>query len=422
MQDPKKRWVLALMIVSLAGMVLAGILTYEHYVPMDLPGCSANGTFDCAKVNGSAFSEIRGISVAVLGFVTYLLVAGLCITRLRKGPEKAAGSMAYAFVLAVISAVLSAFLFYVSKFVLGSFCLYCIGLYVVNASMLIAAWGALGGPGRLGGAIRQDLDGLGKQKPIAYGLFGLIVLLAIIAVAKPGKFFNGPGEVGNGIKIPQLGLDEKARKEILEAPYMNPGPGGGFAKGAATPVLTIIEFADFECPACRSTSWELAELVKKHPEEVRVVFRHYPLDTTCNTSMTRQVHPFACSTALAVEAAGEQGKFWNFHDAVYAKKDNLFGADGRPDLSDKALEARAKSLGLDLAEWEAAKKSPAIQQKVVDDIIDGGGFGVQSTPTLFVNGRRISGGRPFATLEVWLKMAKAGELNPPEKGLKPSNL
>ena len=415
MPDPKIRWVTALLVVSVLGMFLAGILTYEHYVPMDLPGCSADGAFDCAAVNGSAFSEIRGISVAFLGFVTYVLVAGLCFTRLRKGAQKAAGSMAYAFVLAVILAVLSAFLFYVSKYLLGTFCLYCIGLYVVNTAMLIASWGALGGPARLGPAVRQDLDGLGKQKPIAYGLFGLIVLLAVVAVAKPGKFFNGPGEVGPGLKIPTLANDDKIRKEILEAPYLNPGPGGGFAKGGINPVLTIIEFADFECPACRATSWELAELVKKHPEEVRVVFRHYPLDTTCNSTMTRQVHPFACSTALASEAAGEQGKFWEFHDAVYARKDNLFGPDGRPDLSEKALETRAKALGLNLAEWDASKKSAVVQQKVVDDIIDGGGFGVTSTPTLFVNGRRISGGRPLTTLEVWWKMAKAGELDPPQK-------
>lgn len=422
MQDPKKLWVTALLVVSLFGMFLAGILTYEHYVPMDLPGCSQDGAFDCAKVNSSQFSEIRGIAVALIGFVTYVLVAGLCVTRLRKGPDKAAGAMAYAFILAVISGVLSAFLFYASKFILGTFCLYCIGLYVVNAAMLVTSWGALGGPGRLFPAIRQDLDGLGKQKPIAYGLFGLIVVLFVIAVAKPGKFFNGPGEVSGPITLPPLGNnDEKARKEILAAPYLNPGPGGGFAKGAgANAVLTIIEFADFECPACRSTSWELAELVKKHKDDVRVVFRHYPLDRTCNTSMQRQVHPYACSTALAAEAAGVQGKFWEFHDAVYAKRDNLFGPDGRPDLSDNALAARAKALGLDVAQWEVDKKSADLQQKIVDDIIDGGGFGVASTPTLFVNGRRISGGRPLATLETWLKMAKAGELHPPDR--KASNL
>lgn len=419
MADSRKNWVLAVLGISLVGVVIAALLTWEKFAGVDLPLCSTDGVFDCAGVNASKYSAIRGIPIAALGFVAYVLMAGLAVTRIRKGPDQAAGSMAYAFLLALGSVAFSAFLFYVSKVVLEKFCLYCIALYVVNASLLVASWGALGGPGRLASAIRADLDGMGRQKPVAYALSGLIVVLGVVAAVKPGPFWTGEATT---ISIPIGNTDkwkEEARASILNAPYMNPGPGGGYGKGAENPILTIVEFADLECPACRRQSWELGELVHKYPDQVRVVFRHFPLDMKCNSTMRRVLHQHACDTSLAAEAAGLQGKFWEYHDAVYHPSDNLFKPNGQPDLSPEANRKRAQKLGLDVKEWEAALGREDLLQKLVDDITDAVGFGVTSTPTLFVNGRKIPGMADVRTFELWLEMAKKGELDPPSTAGKP---
>lgn len=403
MTDAKKRWVYAVLALAIVGAIVSAILTWQHYSGAHLLGCSANSKVDCAKVNSSEYSEFNNIPIAGLGLALYFLVGGLAVTRLRRGPEKAIGSMAYAFLMSVGAVAFSVFLAYISKVKLETWCVYCVALYAVNVALLVTTAVALGGPAMVLPAVKRDFDDMGRSRPIAFGLIAVAIIAFGVAMWKGG--FNAPG---GGVAILSKNTPEK---EILEAPLRDPGPGGGYAKGSSKPALTIIEFADFECHACRMTSFEIAAFLKRHPEDVRVVFRHYPLDKVCNATIQGQKHPHACEAARASEAAGMQGKFWEYHDALYAKTDNIFLAgSNRPDLSRPALIERAKKLGLDVKEFEAAMDSPNVIDKVIGDVTDGTAFGVSSTPTLFVNGRAISGGRPVKVFETWLEMAKAGKI------------
>ena len=135
----------------------------------------------------------------------------------------------------------------------------------------------------------------------------------------------------------------------------------------------VIVYGDYECPFCAAVEERLRGL------ELRIAFRHFPV---------RSSHPRAQAAACAAEAAAVQGAFWPFHDA-------LFGDQGR--LEDPHLWARAERLGLDLARFEADRRSDAVAERVRADFRGGIRAGVATTPTLFVDGERHAG-RPDAAL------------------------
>ena len=135
----------------------------------------------------------------------------------------------------------------------------------------------------------------------------------------------------------------------------------------------MIVYGDYECPFCAAVEARL------HALELRVAFRHFPV---------RSSHPRAQAAAQAAEAAALQDAFWPFHDALFADQ-------GR--LEDPHLWARAEALGLDLARFDADRRSDGAVARVREDFRSGIRAGVATTPTLFVDGERHSG-RPDATL------------------------
>ena len=129
----------------------------------------------------------------------------------------------------------------------------------------------------------------------------------------------------------------------------------------------MIVYGDYECPFCAAVEIRLRAL------DVRVAFRHFPI---------RSSHPRAQAAACAAEAAGEQGAFWPMHDS-------LFDDQGR--LEDPHLWDRAERLGLDVARFDADRRSDRIVQRVRAQFHGGVRAGVATTPTIFVDGERFAG-------------------------------
>jgi protein-disulfide isomerase len=140
----------------------------------------------------------------------------------------------------------------------------------------------------------------------------------------------------------------------------------------------VVVYSDFECPFCAAVELRLHEL------PVRTVFRHFPVPSS---------HPRAFAAACAAEAAARQGAFWPMHDSLLAEQ-------GR--LEDPHLWARAEELGLDVAAFDADRRSDVVSARVRQDFRSGIGAGVATTPTMFVDGVR-HGGRPSE--EVWEALA-----------------
>jgi protein-disulfide isomerase len=145
--------------------------------------------------------------------------------------------------------------------------------------------------------------------------------------------------------------------------------------GAKEPLVTIVEFADFECPLCVAASPTIKEIVKRYGKDVAVAFKHFPL----------QMHRNARLAAAAAEAAREQGKFWEMHDILLQHSKKL----DRPELTKYAAR-----VGLNQRKFEAALGGTEQSKRVERDLREGIDLGVRGTPTFFINGRLVSGARP----------------------------
>jgi protein-disulfide isomerase len=152
------------------------------------------------------------------------------------------------------------------------------------------------------------------------------------------------------------------------------------AKGPATASVSLVEFSDFECPFCAREAPVVQELVAAYPTQVRFAFKHYPLP------MHRE-SPLAHEAALA---AGEQGKFWEMHDALFAGQDKLTHDD---------LIAKAKQLNLNVPRFTKDLDSHRFKAAVESDRQEGNRLGVDGTPFFFINGHAISGGVDLANFK-----------------------
>ena len=157
------------------------------------------------------------------------------------------------------------------------------------------------------------------------------------------------------------------------------GIEGAPFKGSADAPVTIIEFSDFHCPFCSKVQSTLAQVLARYGDKVKLVYRHYPID---------QLHPQARRAAEAAACANEQGKFWPYHDKLYAA-----GADASPGK----LKSLAQLAGLDLQSFDQCLSGGKHRQAIQKDIDEAMRLGINGTPAFIINGRWLSGAHPLET-------------------------
>jgi protein-disulfide isomerase len=140
------------------------------------------------------------------------------------------------------------------------------------------------------------------------------------------------------------------------------------ARGSEHARITLIEYGDFECPTCKVAASTPKLLLERFPNQVRFIFRHFPLEDS---------HPHALLAAQAAEAAAAQGKFWPMHDALFAHQ---------PNLKEKDLQRYAADLGLDLVRYQAEMDDRIYLQRVREHIAGGRRSHIRATPTFFIDG------------------------------------
>ena len=165
---------------------------------------------------------------------------------------------------------------------------------------------------------------------------------------------------------------------------------GSPVKGDAAAPVSIVLFTDFQCPYCIKLNPLLDQIYEKNKGKVKIIFKNMPL----------QFHQMAEPAALAALAAGEQGKFWEFHDKIFAA----------PQLNPAVMTKIAQDLGLDMTRFESDRTSPMLRQKLGKDMSDAQKAGVTGTPTIYINGRKLKQRSPegFQAM-IDEELAKAGK-------------
>jgi protein-disulfide isomerase len=195
------------------------------------------------------------------------------------------------------------------------------------------------------------------------------------------------------------GLDKAA----APAPQQRPGepdantrfaadPKGAPSKGAKDALVTIVQYSDYQCPFCSRVEPTIEKVMTEYKGKVRVVWRDLPLP----------FHPNAMPAAIAARAAGEQGKYWEMHDKIFANQQTM----DRP-----TYEKYAQELGLNMGKFKASLDAEKGKDAIQADATGGGKIGARGTPAFFINGKFLSGAQPFemfkAKIDEEVKTAEA---------------
>jgi protein-disulfide isomerase len=167
--------------------------------------------------------------------------------------------------------------------------------------------------------------------------------------------------------------------------------------GDASSSVSVIEYGDYECPACGEYNPVVKQLITNYGNHVLFVFREFPLYT---------IHPNAGVSAEAAEAAGLQGKFWEMHDLLYANQ-NTWPTKDPKQVTAQYFNGYAQSLGLNVAKFDSDMNSTQVADKIAADVTSGNAANIDHTPTFFVNLKQIPNPMDYAGFKSVLDAALA---------------
>src|SRR5262245_21642691 len=190
----------------------------------------------------------------------------------------------------------------------------------------------------------------------------VIVIILAVAVAAGAAVF--------------LSRQPEATPETNAAPLTVDIKGAGHFRGPEDAELTLVEFGDYQCPYCANFHPFVKEIMNRYPKQVRLEFRHFPLIS---------IHPNSLAASKAAEAAGEQGHYWEMHDALFEyQTDWATKPDPKP-----VFAAIANRIGINGTILVQTMESPRIQERILKDVEQGDKGGVQAVPTFFIKGQQV---------------------------------
>lgn len=224
-----------------------------------------------------------------------------------------------------------------------------------------------------------------KNLPLLIGtIVGTLILVVVVAV-----MFSGGTQVDeSGSEVVDLALvrGEARLKYLEDVPEATDS-----AEQSQNEVVTVVEFSDFQCPACKASQPAVENIKKLFPGQVEIVFRHFPLDT---------IHPNARLAAISSEVVFslDNSKFWPYHDRLFVEQQSWSDISSRDELKN-TFASYAAELGLDRSEFLERMEDNSFAELVNLDVTVGTQLGVNATPTFYVNGIKTTAQQLQATVE-----------------------
>lgn len=348
------------------------LATDENYASF----CNVNAAVNCDAVLASRYAVLAGISISVWAMLYYLAVITLSVAIILAARARLRERLATVTLLVAAWGLLfSLYMAVIALAVLHTVCVMCSGLQLVSVGLFAAAWYSRS---QLQVASRHQAAERARQDRLV--LVGSVVAAALLITIVGWEAF-GPGlQRSDPAAIAQQLPD--FYRWYLAQPIVQVPLDGGHSRGNPSAPVTIVEFSDFECGHCANFHRSVDDVLHRYGQSVRIVFRHFPLDSECNPMLTVQLHREACLAAVASECAAEQGRFWQYQDVLFNNQGQL----GRQSLIEYATR-----LGLDTTRFATCLDSPEPRARVHNDVTEGAALGVDSTPTVFINGRLVKG-------------------------------
>lgn len=344
--------------------------------------CAFSDNFDCDKVALSPSSTLLGVPIAAWSISYYLLIAFVSVGELKPARVR---------YLTGFGALFSVWMSAQSFFVVGSVCVYCTMLYGLNLFLFLFLHFKL----EKSSIISQFINDIRFSE---WTLYATVVLGFVVALPRAvlvdGFLSQQTIEILSDVdrKVRSVPASKKVKliNQYKSEQLLQFRPSV-ITRGPDNAPLHIVEFSDFQCPACASFSRTLSRLVEDYPEKLKVSFYHFPLDKKCNPGRW-PAHEQACLLGEIATCAGEN--FWDVHDAIFALKSYT---------SESINSLRS---GVD----QSCLDSGAGAAVVASDIELARSLGVRSTPSVFLNGRGLRD-RGYSEIKVLFEYLLSDEQN-----------
>lgn len=360
--------------------------SYVHYSLLTRPGytsfCDVSETVSCTQAYLSQYGTLWGVPVAIGGLFYFAVVLLLATLGGRKPPSREAVP-AYIFALSTLALAFVIYLAWASFFKLNTVCPLCATTYVAVIAIFFISGGASSfAMSTLPQRASKDLSTM-VRSPVALGL-ALILSVGAVSLIRAFPHETQATTTASGPEYPPLTDQQKA--DFIRWYEMQPKVNVPIEADGAK--VLIVKFNDFQCPPCRQTYMEYHGILQKYTAtgKVKFVLKHFPLESECNGSI-RDVHVAACEAAAAFVMAQPRGTADKLEEWFFAHQ---------PDLTkDTVKQAAADVAGI--KDFDA--QYPRALTLVKTDANLGSLLGASSTPTFFINGRRIAGGLPPAAFD-----------------------
>ena len=341
---------------------------------VEASGCSLNDFVNCDVANASSYAKMFGVPVAWFGFLFYAF-AGLSAVfgATAANTRQPASFIAMSLVLA-IGAVLFTFVKAYHLYELGVLCIVCVGMYVANFGLLATLGMGLGyGPVGFVAFVKDYVDrikGEASDKGFEPQISKVgVIVLVVFGIGYAGALNHARDITGN------VDVDGAVTAHFRGPVYDVQYPEDASIWGNPDAEIEIVEFADFQCPACAQSAFHLRPTLFQYEDDVKVVFMNYPLT---------QIHSQAMNAAKAGVCAERFGDFWGYHDEVFENQAVL-----QPTLFTQI----ASDMGWDEREFAECMLSDEVVDRVNDDVEKGRTAQVSGTPSLYINGRKVAAWR-----------------------------
>jgi uncharacterized membrane protein/protein-disulfide isomerase len=359
-------------VIVFIGLFTSGYLSVSHYrVYTDMSYksfCAISKAINCDTVSQSPYSILLNVPLPIWGVMGYLFLMGLLAFSLKKEiPNER--TWALFFWISFLYSAYSIVLALISTYVIHSYCIMCIVTYGVNFALVWFSWliRKRFSSCSLMEDTRSDAAFLRHQPLKSLVYFSLIPVAVILAMG----FFPSYWKLEPPPSVSHIttGISRDGHPWI----------------GAEDPVLEITEYTDYQCFQCKKLHFFLRQLIANHPEKIRLVHRHFPIDHQFNPIVKRPLHIGSGQMALLAIYAVPKDKFWLMNDLLF----EMAGQGEQIKLTELS-----KITGFSLEDLNQALQAPAIRRRLMLDIAAGIKHGITGTPAYVIDGRLYQGQIP----------------------------
>lgn len=374
----RRGWFITGVVMLVAAVVLAVLLSLKHLDAIALPGCG--GTSDCDKAARSPWATIPSMGLPVAFIALGYQVAALVLWVGYRGRLSTTGRW-----LVRLGAAGS--LLYVGVSVAeGIMCVYCLGVHACNVAMLVMVdW-----PGRTKAAEREATR-VAWAKPAAVALAIAAMMPFIIAHSGEKRKAERALDQSTRDMAQQAAASAKpapiaSTNDTNVPPHTGPAFTGRYRLGPEMAMARVVVFTDYQCPDCKRLEGEMSAMVKADAR-LSLSIKHFPLSKVCNPHLQQEIHPDACWAARAAEVAGILGG----NDAFWRMSEWLFERGGSFD--EATLRNQATAMGFDATRFVSMLESADVGRNISADIEEAMDLGIQggNTPMIFINGVELKG-------------------------------